>query len=164
MTSWIGSMWGGGRSSLECADRRFHRPLPPDRGQRKPPELCGEAGRAGIGQSAVERLRPFGVVLDDLVAIEGSPKHGSVFGNGRVRVGDVQNPVREVCLTDAPLRGVPASEVWVVGCQLADGGFAFTFDEARKSRRACADVGESNSVVCACLRLPSREADTNPAW
>jgi hypothetical protein len=121
-------------------------------GKKAANAVRGQGGVVG-DRSDGERLRPFGVVLDDLVAIQGSPEHGAVFEDGRVRVGDIQNavlerlPVREVRLADAPLRGVPASEMRVVGCQLADSGFALTFDEARKPRRACADVGESDSVV-----------------
>jgi hypothetical protein len=49
----------------------------------------------GDVRSVVERLRPFGVVLDDLVALQRPTKHGAVFEDGRVRVGDVHNSVLE---------------------------------------------------------------------
>ena len=55
---------------------------------------CAGGGAVGV-RSVVERLRPFGVVLDDLVALQRPTKHGAVFDDGRVRVGDVHNLVLE---------------------------------------------------------------------
>jgi len=55
---------------------------------------CAGGGAVGV-RSVVERLRPFGVVLDDLVALQRPTKHGAVFEDGRVRVGDDHNSVLE---------------------------------------------------------------------
>ncbi len=90
--------WGlrGVVAARLCADGRLHRPLPPDRGEEnclRRAVLCG-GGAVGV-RSVVERLRPFGVVLDDLVALRRPTKHGAVFEDGRVRVGDVHNSVLE---------------------------------------------------------------------